>query len=343
MIRNKPVYLFTSMFRFLYGKICFLILVSSLLLGSCKSPAQSANSKKLNQTGSPIRQRININEGWKFMRYSSEPDKLIYDIRPEVTDRNDNVVADTKPTEAVVVGSSEKVLKKWILPTANDFIKDPSKHYQRPAGNPGSDFPFVQNKFNDDAWEQVNLPHDWAIKGPFYKEDNAIVGGGMGRLPVHGVAWYRRKLDISSADNGKNIYLDMDGAMSYAMVWLNGNLVGGWPYGYNSFRLDLTPYIKPGGDNQLAIRLDNPTNSSRWYPGGGIYRNEWLTKVNPVHVAQLGTFVTTRNVSVSSAIIDLKVNVENRSNADQSIEVVTEVFALDDQRNRTGKKCSYFS
>ena len=237
--------------------------------------------------------------------YSGEPDKLIYDVRPLSLIVDDNIVADTRATENNAALTSENVLKKWILPTANDFIKDPAKHHQRPDGNPGSDFPFVQNNFNDEAWEQVNLPHDWAIKGPFYEEGNAVVGGGMGRLPVHGVAWYRRKLDIPLLTMVKSIYLDIDGAMSYAMVWLNGNLVGGWPYGYNSFRLDLTPYIKPGDDNQLAIRLDNPTNSARWYPGGGIYRNVWLTKVNPVHIAQWGTFIRSKNVSAPQLLLIL--------------------------------------
>jgi beta-galactosidase len=277
------------------------------------------------------------------MRYSADPDKLMYDIRPAVTDRNDNVVADTKPSEAVVVGYSDKVLKKWILPTANDFIKDPSKHCQRPNGNPGSDFPFVQNNFNDNDWEQVNLPHDWAIKGPFYDGNRAEVGGGMGRLPIQGVAWYRRKLDISSADDGKSIYLDIDGAMSYAIVWLNGNLVGGWPYGYNSFRLDLTPYIKPGGDNQLAIRVDNPNYSARWYPGAGIYRNVWLTTVNPLHVSQWGTFVTARDVSAASATVDLKVDIENRTNTGKNIKIVTAIYIWDSQLNRRGKKAADFS
>ena len=276
------------------------------------------------------------------MRYTAEPDKLMYDERPAITDRNDNVVADTKPTEAVMVGSSEKVLKKWILPSANDFINDVTKHHQRPAGNPGNDFPFVQNNYNDNAWEKVNLPHDWAIKQPFYEGGRAEVGGGMGRLPSHGVAWYRKKLDIPSADKGKSIYLDIDGAMSYAMVWLNGNLVGGWPYGYNSFRLDLTPYINPGGDNQLAIRIDNPNHSARWYPGGGIYRNVWLTKVNPVHVNQWGTFITTRDVSSSSATVDLKVNIENKSNDDKNIETVTEVYMWNSKLNKKGKKVIEF-
>ena len=304
------------------------ILFSSLIFVGCNGPKSVMHSKNDPHNETLFRNRISINEGWKFMRYTAEPDKLIYHIRPEVVDRNDNVIADSKPTEAVSVAASEQVLKNWILPSANDFIKDPAKHHLRPDGNPGSNFPFVQNNFNDAAWGQVNLPHDWAVEGPFYKEDNAIVGGGMGRLPVQGVAWYRKKIDINTEDAGKNIYLDIDGAMSYAMVWLNGNLVGGWPYGYNSFRLDLTPYIKNGSDNQLAIRIDNPANSARWYPGAGIYRNVWLTKVNPVHVAQWGTFVTSKNVLETSATVDMTVEIENKSIADQDIETVTELYLL---------------
>ncbi|HEX6428569.1 MAG TPA: beta-galactosidase GalB [Niastella sp.] len=288
--------------------------------------------------GKSQRVRTLINDGWRFMKYTNAPDKLIYDIRPEVTDRNDNIVADSKPTEAVTVATAANGLKSWILPTANDFIKDPAKHHQRPAGNPGSDFAFVQNNFDDKAWEAVRLPHDWAIKGPFYEGDPAPVGGGMGRLPSPGVAWYRKKLDIPAADKGKIIYLDIDGAMSYAMVWLNGNLIGGWPYGYNSFRLDLTPYLKPGGDNQLAIRIDNPANSARWYPGGGLYRNVWLSKVNPVHVAQWGTFIRTKNVSASSATADLTVTIGNSATTDQRIEVVTEVFTVQELTGVKGNK-----
>ncbi len=293
-----------------------LLLLSSLLF----FPEASG------QVVSKIKERININDGWRFMRYTAEPDKLIYDVRPMVTDRNDNIVADSRPTEGITVSSSQDVLKPWILPTANDFIKDTAKRHTRPAGSPGADFPFVQNNFNDNTWEQVNLPHDWAIKGPFYDGANAIVGGGMGRLPIQGVAWYRRKLSIASTDKGKSIYLDIDGAMSYAMVWLNGQLAGGWPYGYNSFRLDLTPYVNPGGDNQLAIRLDNPANSARWYPGSGLYRSIWLTKENPVHVAHWGTFITTKDVTASSAKINLEVTVENKSSADQKVEILTDIY-----------------
>lgn len=271
------------------------------------------------------------------MRYSGEPDQLFYDERPKITNRNDNIVADTRATDTSKGSSSDKGLKQWILPTANDFIADPSKHYQRPSGHPGSDFSFVQTNFSDNNWQQVNLPHDWAVQGPFYEGQRAEVGGGMGRLPSPGVAWYRRKLNIPATDKGKSIYLEIDGAMSYAMVWLNGNLVGGWPYGYNSFHPNLTPYIKFGGDNQLAIRLDNPNHSSRWYPGGGLYRNVWLTKVSPVHVSQWGTFIRTKNVTPSSATVDLTVQIENKSAAIQSLNVVTQVYALDSLLQKVGK------
>jgi beta-galactosidase len=284
---------------------------------------------------SVIRQRISINEDWRFFKHNSmaEADPLIYDVRPEIKDIKDDKPADAKPTEAEEIKANQMVLKPWIMPTGNDFIKDPARRYVRPEGNPGSDFPFVKSDFDDSSWESVNLPHDWAINGPFLKGQSAEVGGGMGRLPSPGVGWYRKKLDILASDAGKSIFLDVDGAMSYAMVWLNGNLVGGWPYGYASWRVDLTPYIVPGGENQLAIRLDNPLSSSRWYSGGGIYRNVWLTKTNPVHVGQWGTFVTTSDVSKASATINLEVIIDNNSKDDATVTAVTQIFALNADGN----------
>lgn len=123
------------------------------------------------------RERIKLNKGWKFMRYDANPDNLIYDVRPKIEEVNDSKVADSKPTEAVKIETKESVLKNWILPSANDFIKDPSKRHIRPEGNPGSDFPFVKADFKDDIWEKVNLPHDWAINKPFYTGDNPEVIG----------------------------------------------------------------------------------------------------------------------------------------------------------------------
>jgi beta-galactosidase len=283
------------------------------------------------------RQRISINENWRFFKHDtiSESDSLIYDVRPEVKDREDDKPADAKPTQAKEVAATQMVLKPWILPTGNEFIKDHAKRHVRPEGHPGGDFAFVQNDFDDSSWERVNLPHDWAIKGPFFEGSDPEVGGGMGRLPSHGVAWYRTKLDIPASDAGKSIFLDVDGAMSYAMVWLNGKLVGGWPFGYTSWRVDLTPYVVPGAENQLAIRVDNPNHSSRWYPGGGIYRNVWLVKTNPVHVGHWGTFVTTTDVSEASATINLEVIIDNDSKDDATITAVTEIFVLNADGNKT--------
>lgn len=275
------------------------------------------------------RERISINTGWRFMKYEEgQADSLIYDVRPEVNDTKDDKQADAMPTEAVSVQASKQVLKPWILPSANDYIKDNNLRHERPLGNPGSTFPFVQSDFDDSVWEEVDLPHDWAINGPFYEGWNTPVGGGMGRLPSPGVAWYRKTLELSQADQGKSIFLNIDGAMSYAMVWFNGQLVGGWPYGYSSFRLDLTPYVNFGGANQLAIRLDNPPNSSRWYPGGGIYRNVWLVKTQPIHVAHWGTFVTTPKVTKSTAEIAMELVVENDGPNSGTIEVSHTIHEL---------------
>ena len=132
------------------------------------------------------------------------------------------------------------------------------------------------------------------------------------------------------------LFLDVDGAMSYAAVWLNGRLIGGWPYGYSSWRVNLTPYMKPGAENQLAIRLDNPANSSRWYPGGGIYRNVWLVKTSPVHVAHWGTYVTTPEINASAATVALKVAIDNDSTKTTTVRVSTQFYLLDANGLRSG-------
>jgi beta-galactosidase len=178
---------------------------------------------------------------------------------------------------------------------------------------------------DDSAWRRLDLPHDWGIEGPFM----ATGRGDTGRLPFYGVAWYRKKLTIPAADAEKSIFLDIDGAMSYATIWLNGRLVGGWPYGYASWRVDLTPYVKPGKENQLAVRLDNPANSSRWYPGGGIYRNVWLVTASPVHVGQWGTYITTPEISSASATVNLKVTVDNDSKKNAMVRILTTFYTLE--------------
>ncbi|HEU6447213.1 MAG TPA: beta-galactosidase GalB [Verrucomicrobiae bacterium] len=284
------------------------------------------------------RERIPLDADWRFAKGDpTNAPVLQYDVRPKVTDVDDNKSADSEPMAAEKMAATrQSILKPWILPTANPFIKEPAKFHIRPEADPESDISYVKPDFDDSSWQHVNLPHDWAIAGPFHVGRGEGVGGGMGRLPSPGIGWYRKRFDISTNDIGRQIFLDVDGAMSYAMVWINGHLAGGWPYGYASWRVDLTPYLNFGGTNQIAIRLDNPSDSSRWYPGGGIYRNVWLLKVNPVHVGQWGTQLTTPDISLSRATVKLKVTVDNDSTQSVEVSVATKLFALDENGRRKG-------
>ena len=285
---------------------------------------------------SSARERLSLNAGWRFQKGDPPGNTvgLLYDVRPELRDPRDDRPADAKPEAAAgVVAAAQAVLKPWILPTGNRFVRDPARRFVRPPGHPGGDVAYVRRDFDDRSWQQVDLPHDWAIAGPFITTGPV---GGMGRLPSPGVGWYRKTLKLAAADAGQSVFLDVDGAMSYATVWLNGQLVGGWPFGYASWRVDLTPYVAWGALNQLAIRLDNPESSSRWYPGGGLYRNVWLTKTAALHVGQWGTYLTAREVSPASATIDLAVTVDNDSSTDARVSVATDVHALDAEGRRTG-------
>lgn len=227
---------------------------------------------------------------------------------------------------------SDAKLKPWWLPTGDEFLHATAPRPVRPEGNIGADVPYTQPTFDDHAWRSVNLPHDWGIEGPFKPE----YPGDTGKLPWWGVGWYRKNFNLPATDQGRRIYLDFDGAMSHAAVWLNGQFVGGWPYGYASWRVDLTPFVHFGADNVVAIRLNNSDDSSRWYPGGGIYRNVWLVKTNVVHVAHWGTFITTPVVSPERAVVDVKVTVQNDTDKKVNVDVTTEIYALDPDGHRAG-------
>jgi beta-galactosidase len=271
----------------------FLVAACLLVLSACaQAPGPSAAA-----ADTPPRQKLSLDADWRF-------------IKGDPADANGSLAY----TE----------IKPWILPNGNAFLVSTTVKPVRPDGNLGGNISYIQPGFDDSSWRSLSLPHDWGIEGPF----NATLEGATGRLPWAGIGWYRRHLDIHASDAGKRFFLDIDGAMAYATVWCNGQFVGGWPYGYSSFQLDLTPYLKPGADNVLAIRLDNPPSSSRWYPGGGIYRNVWLEVTDPVHVGHWGAYVTTPDISADHATVNLQVNVDNQSSSDAKVAVGTDIFAL---------------
>jgi beta-galactosidase len=178
--------------------------------------------------------------------------------------------------------------------------------------------------FDDTAWRPLDVPHDWGIEGPF-RDD---LPNDTAKLPWKGIGWYRKHFSIPESDKGKRIFIDFDGAMANAKVWLNGQYVGTWPYGYQPFRLELTSHAKFGSENVLAVRLDTVNWGSRWYPGAGLYRNVWLVKTSPVHVAHWGASITTPTVTAETGEARLDATVENQGDAEARISVGTEVFEL---------------
>ena len=199
---------------------------------------------------------------------------------------------------------------------------------------------FIAPDYDDKAWQEVTIPHDWAIYGPFSihndRQNVAITQDGQkeamehagrtGGLPFVGVGWYRLDFEAPSFEEGKRATIIFDGAMSHARVYINGMEVGYWPYGYNSFHFDITPYLKAGKPNTLAVRLENEPESSRWYPGAGIYRNVHLVVTENAYVPVWGTQLTTPTVTKEWAKVELRTKLETPEGADKAIyRIITEI------------------
>ncbi|MES2920251.1 MAG: beta-galactosidase GalB [Verrucomicrobiota bacterium] len=168
---------------------------------------------------------------------------------------------------------------------------------QRQISEPGEP---PQNEAHND-WRKLDLPHDWGIEGPFRQD----LAGSTAKLPWKGIGWYEKHFSLPATDQGRKVFLDFDGAMAYAKVWINGKELPARPYGYSAFRVDLTPHLKFGGENRISVRLDTESWDSRWYPGAGIYRHTWLVKTGPLHIAHYGTTVNTLAVMPDSATVEL--------------------------------------
>ncbi|MBX3738802.1 MAG: DUF4982 domain-containing protein [Candidatus Didemnitutus sp.] len=244
------------------------------------------------------RERVSFNAGWKFF-HGDDPDageSLAYER-----------------------------MKAWMLPTGEHLLNYAPPRAALPPPRSGWWLNFPKPEFDDSAWRTLDVPHDWGIENGFVQE----LPGSTGKLPWAGTGWYRKKFALPAADAGRRVYLEFDGAMSYALVWCNGQIAGGWAYGYSSWRVDLTPFVQPGADNVIAVRLSPPRESSRWYPGAGLYRNVWLTKTAEVAVAHWGVTVTTPEIAADHALVNVGITLDNQGAATAAVQASVRIFAAD--------------
>lgn len=191
------------------------------------------------------------------------------------------------------------------------------------------------------VWENVRVPHDWAIYGPFDRNNDlqevavtqdgekqaSLKTGRSGGLPYMGTGWYRTSFDVAPGSNAELLF---DGVMSEPQVWVNGHKAGEWKLGYNSFHIDATPYLnKDGKANKLTVRAENKPLSARWYPGAGLYRNVHLIETNPVHIPVWGTHLTTPHVGETFATVRLETKIANADG--RNLTFVTDIIDPEDR------------
>lgn len=194
------------------------------------------------------------------------------------------------------------------------------------ADAPGADA-FV---FDDSAWRLLDLPHDWSVDdlpstngAPPRPFDPALSAGGAATgYVVGGIGWYRKHFTLPPSDLGKTVTIRFDGVYMNSDVWINGQHLGNHPYGYTPFVYDLTPYLKPAGqENLIAVQVKNTGKNSRWYSGSGIYRHVWLTVTDPVHVPVWGVHVVTTNISKSIASVSVSTTIENNRGSNVTVRL----------------------
>jgi beta-galactosidase len=174
--------------------------------------------------------------------------------------------------------------------------------------------------FADSGWTKVNLPHDWAIEGPF---SSTAATTGRGGYAPSGIGWYRNHFTLpATVTSGQQVYVEFDGIMQNSIVCINGTKLGEHPYGYVSFRYDMTKSIKFGADNVLSVKTDTSAQpNSRYYAGAGIYRHARIIATDPVHIDQWATYVTTPAPTATSATVKVTTSVVNSGTASQSVSV----------------------
>jgi beta-galactosidase len=176
--------------------------------------------------------------------------------------------------------------------------------------------------FDDSGWKAVDVPHDWAIAGPF----DAKADGNTGKLPWKGVGWYRRSFESGAIPKDRAVWLEFDGVMAEPQVFINGVKAGGWDYGYMSFRIDATAHWRPDARNVVAVRADTTRHGSRWYPGAGIYRDVRLVAADPVHLAPGGTSIVTPEIGEDEATVQVNARVVNAGRDKSNVDVLIRIL-----------------
>jgi beta-galactosidase len=177
--------------------------------------------------------------------------------------------------------------------------------------------------FDDKNWRSLDLPHDWSIEGKINPKNPT--GGGGGYFPA-GIGWYRKRFLVPEAWKGKDVSIYFEGVYMNSEVFINGNSLGVYPYGYSSFAYDLTPFLEFGRENVIAVRVDNAQHvNSRWYSGSGIYRHVWMTVTDLIHITASGVAIETPAVSSKKADVQIRTRVQNETGSPQSVVVKTQI------------------
>ena len=187
--------------------------------------------------------------------------------------------------------------------------------------------------FDDSHWQEVSIPHDWAIAGPFIQDGD----GNTGKLPWKGEGWYRNTLNIPKEFKGQIVYLVFDGVMSSPEIYINGKSAGKWDYGYNSFYIEITDYLLFNDHNTIAVHVDTRNHDSRWYPGAGIFRKIEMIAVNPVHMGIWGTFITTPVIKPDYADVSVITTVVNKTAGKEDEIKVENIINSPDGKEISGK------
>jgi len=245
------------------------------------------------------------------------------------------------PTAAAVSPSAATAASEAASGDKRDRLLDDGWRFHR-GDAPGAEQPGL----DDSEWRTLSLPHDWSIEdlppqhsettgegaiwddathpariGPFDRDRSE--GKGSTGWTVGGTGWYRKRFTVPA---GRQAEVRFDGVYMNADVWLNGHHLGNHPYGYTGFAYDLTPHLRPGGENVLAVRVRNEGRNSRWYSGSGIYRHVWLTLTGEVRVPLWGVSVTTPVVARDATTVRVAMRIENRGQEAREVKVRVRLF-----------------